>query len=347
MVSSVKDAAWLAWIERLVGESERPLRTELPRSLFHCCLDDQPDHLVPERYLRPGPWEGLPDRPLFLNRHCFLARDGKLPDEVYADPALLDAFALQGGMIWIKDGETSALRPFWLGLGFSSLLHGLHPGDPAPLTLSPQVVKILTMAEVLVPGDYDSIRARQWSQTVSICSRQFRQKGYAPIGGLIHPFHISALRRYYRNLIRMGKVPLGDGQSSLRYVAHNESIARFFHRQLTATVSAIAGEPVKPSYVYMASYQPGAILKKHTDREQCEFSITLCVDYSPEPRRATPWPLHLHTRSSVVTVFQGLGDGLLYRGRELPHARDPLPDGHSSTSIFFHYVRAGFSGPLD
>jgi len=347
MVSSVKDAAWLAWIERLVGESEHPPRTELPRSLFYCRLDDQPDHLVPEHRLRPGPWEGSSGRPLFLNRHCFLACNGKLPDEIDADPALLDAFALQAEMIWIKDLETKVLRPFWLGPEFSRLLRGLQPGEPAPSTLSPQAVRILTMAEVLVPGDHDSIRARQWSQTVSTCGTQFRQKGYAPVGGLIHPFHISALRRYYRNLIRTGKIQLGDDQSSRRYVAHNESVARFFHRQLTPVISAIAGEPVQPSYVYMASYQSGAILKRHTDREQCAFSITLCVDYSPEPSRATPWPLHLHTASSVVTVFQGLGDGLLYRGRELPHARDPLPSGHTSTSIFFHYVRADFGGTLD
>jgi hypothetical protein len=38
---------------------------------------------------------------------------------------------------------------------------------------------------------------------------------------------------------------------------------------------------------------------------------------------------------------------LLYRGRELPHFRDVLPAGHSSTSIFFHYVREGFAGTLD
>jgi hypothetical protein len=347
MVSSVKDADWLAWIERLVGESEHPCATDLPRSLFHCRLDDQPDHLVPERHLRLGSWEGLSDRPLFVNRHCFLAWNGKLPKEIDSDPALLNAFALQAEIIWIKDPGTNALQPFWLGPEFSRLMRGLSPGDPAPSTLSPQAVRILRMAEVLVPDDYDSIRARQWRETVSTCGTQFRHKGYAPIGGLIHPFHISALRRYYRNLIRTGKIDLGDGQSPRRYVAHGESAARFFHQQLTPVVSAIAGEPVQPSYVYMASYQPGAVLKRHTDREQCEFSITLCVDYAPEPSRATPWPLHLHTPSSVVTVFQGLGDGLLYRGRELPHARDPLPDGHTSTSIFFHYVRADFSGTLD
>jgi len=178
-------------------------------------------------------------------------------------------------------------------------------------------------------------------------TRQFKDKGYAPVGQMIHPFHISALRRYYRYLIRTGGLPLGDAQSSRRYVAHNESVARFFHHQLASTVSAIVGEPVKPSYVYLASYQGGAQLEKHTDREQCEFSVTLCLDYSPEPRRETPWPIHLHTTSGRVTVFQAIGDGLVYRGRELPHARDPLPPDHTSTSIFFHYVRENFSGSLD
>ncbi len=167
------------------------------------------------------------------------------------------------------------------------------------------------------------------------------------MGQLIHPFHVSALRRYYRHQLRRGKLRLGDHQSPRRYVAHNDPVACFFHYQLAAAVTAFAGEPVKPSYVYLASYQPGAILKKHTDREQCEFSVTLCLDYSPEPRDATPWPLHLHKKSGMVNVFQAIGDALLYRGRELQHSRDALPEGHTSTSIFFHYVREDFTGSLD
>jgi hypothetical protein len=91
----------------------------------------------------------------------------------------------------------------------------------------------------------------------------------------------------------------------------------------------------------------GAELKKHTDREQCEFSVTLCLDYSPEPERETPWPIRLDTPTGQVTVYQAIGDGLAYRGTQLPHYRDVLPDGQTSTSIFFHYVRADFSGSLD
>jgi hypothetical protein len=112
-------------------------------------------------------------------------------------------------------------------------------------------------------------------------------------------------------------------------------------------MSAVAGEPVKPSYVYLASYLSGAELKKHVDREQCEFSITLCLDFSPEPDLATPWPICLQTPTSTVTVYQALGDGLAYRGTRLPHYRSKLGEGQTSTSIFFHYVGADFGGSLD
>jgi hypothetical protein len=254
---------------------------------------------------------------------------------------------MQGEMVWIKDPGDATLQPFWLGPELSRMLSGAKPGDPVPSLLSVDARRSLIMANVLVPDGYDSHRRELWSEIVSVTGTRFQQQGYAPVGGLIHPFHIAALRRYYRHQLRTGKFRLGDGQSPLRYIAHNEPVARFFHRQLTAAVTAFAGEPVKPSYVYLAAYQPGAILAKHTDREQCEFSVTLCLDYSPEPRCATPWPLHLHKQSGKATVFQAIGDALLYRGCQLPHSRDPLPDGHTSTSIFFHYVREDFTGSLD
>ncbi len=259
----------------------------------------------------------------------------------------VENFALPDEMLWLTDPGIGALQPFWLSPKFSALLSNSQPGDPAPTGLSPEALSVLSMANVLVPENYVSDRRRQWDAIVSLCGPQFHQRGYVPVARLIHPFHIAALRRYYRHQIRTGKILLGDYQSSRRYVAHNETVARFFHHQLTAAISALAGEPMKPSYVYLASYQPGAILKKHTDREQCEFSITLCLDYAPEPRSATPWPLQLHLESGKVTVFQAIGDALLYRGRAIPHSRDPLPEGHTSTSIFFHYVREDFAESLD
>src|ERR1700690_3496074 len=339
MASQVKDAAWLAWIEQLAGvPAEHDRRNELPRSLFHCRLDDQPDHLVPQRLLRPGLWEAPSDRPLFVNPSCVFTKNAESPAAICTA-----GFAMQGEMVWITD-PGSALQPFWLGPELSNPLSGAKPGDPAPSNLSPEARRALVMANILVPDDYDSHRREQWAEVVSVTGTRFQQQGYAPVGQLIHPFHIAALRRCYRHQLRRGKLRLGDHQSPRRYVAHNDPVAGFFHHQLAAAVTAFAGERVKPSYVYLASYQPGAILKKHTDREQCEFSFTLCLHFSPEPRNATPWPLHLHQKSGMVNVFQAIGDALLYRGRELQHSRDALPEGHTSTSIFFHYVREDFTG---
>ena len=334
MVSSLNNHAWI----------EPPnAGTSLPRRLFHCLLDDQPDHLVPARYLQE--WEEHQDRPLFFNPDCWIANNGQLPDRFENNSDVLNHFAREVDVIWIKNSTRDALLPFWLGAEFKTALAGLRPGDRAPASLSSDARRILAMAEVLVPADHEEARNRAWDE-ISQCALQFKEKRYAPVGQLIHPFHISALRRYYRHLIRQREIPLGDSQSQLRYATQNEPVARFFHHQLTQTVSSIVQQQVKPSYVYLGAYQGGAELEAHIDREQCEFSISLCIDYSPEPARQTPWPLHLQTSTGKTTVFQGIGDGLIYCGRELPHSRDPLALGNTSTSIFFHYVPRDFQGPL-
>jgi hypothetical protein len=252
-----------------------------------------------------------------------------------------------GGIAWVRDLATGTNMPFALGPELSAIAHELMHRPAAIANLPQNLRTLFNRAQILVCAESLLCRRRTWSPIAQLCCAKFLQNGYTPVPGLIHPFHLAVLRRYYRRQIRKGAVRLGDDQSSRRYIAHNDPVARFFHFQLAQCVSKLVGKPVKPSYVYMAAYQPGARLEKHTDREQCAFSITLCVDYSPEPALATPWPLYLETPRGTVTVYQALGDGLLYRGCELPHYRRTLAQGHTSTSIFFHYVAEDFSGPLD
>jgi hypothetical protein len=314
------------------------------RSVFSCILDGQPDHLTPPQV--SSYWsEDMAGRPLFLNPDCQLRSSGELPNGVSLDKPLIETFAPMEDMAWVHNSGIGAWQPFWLGRGIKAALADLQDGTPVT-SLPHHCQRSLAMAGVLIDRQNTSHRDNL-AASLSRSADHFQRNGYAPVRGLIHPFHISAMRRYYRNLVRTGNLPLGDGQSSRRYHAHNEGVARFFHLQLTGAMSKIAGQTVKPSYVYFVSYQGGALLEKHTDRCQCEFSITLCLDYSPEPQVATPWPLKLHTPKGTTTVYQSIGDGLAYRGCEVPHSRGVLPRGHTSTSIFFHYVREDFSGPLD
>jgi len=333
-------------MEKLLGDSVSvPKETELPQ-LFRCQLDEQPDHLVAGRYLTSQAWAESVNARLLVNPECVFTRDGELPD-LFSDTAwLFSNFDLTGTLVWVRDPGRGTVLPFWLGRELADVFSRAKPGSLSP-DLPAQWRAALQMAGVLVSENRETEARSRWAGEVSRSGTAFQQKKYAPVAGLIHPFHLAALRRYYRGLIRTRKISLGDEQSPRRYAAHNESVAQFFHHQLTSVVAAIAGEPVKPSYVYVASYQSGAELEKHTDREQCEFSISLCLDYWPEPANETPWPLQLQTEEGNVSIFQGIGDGLIYRGRSLSHWRGRLPQGHMSTSIFFHYVPAEFSGSLD
>jgi len=328
------------------GVSRKAHSAPLPPERFYCFLDDLPLQLVPHwaRVSRSKLDDG---RDLLLSPDCRLYTAPELPVELAERPELVSALALQGMIAWVRDANSHSLLPFWLGTQWGAFVRDLRPNEPVPESIPASVKSVLEGAGIVVSAQSIHSQGGHREEAVRRAAELFQTKGYAPLQTLIHPFHIAALRRYYRHRIRTGAIQLGDGQSSRRYVAYNDPVARFFHRQIANTVSAIAGEPVKPSYVYLASYLSGAELKKHVDREQCEFSVTLCLDFSPEPDLATPWPICLDTASGRVTVYQALGDGLAYRGTRLPHYRSKLGEGQTSTSIFFHYVAADFAGSLD
>lgn len=329
------------------GLSRQSYAATLPPDRFYCLLDELPLHLIPRHALAALRLREGQHEPLFLNPDCTVCRDGELPDELASQKELLAGLALRGPIAWVRDSISRGLLPFWLGPRLEDLMRGLRVNEETSAVLPKEARFLLSAAGILVSADHVARCRQKWEDAVRAAAPRFREKGYAPLANLIHPFHIGALRRYYRHLIRTGKIQLGDGQSPWRYVAYNEPVARFFHRQIVARLSAVAGEPLRASYVYMASYLSGAELKKHTDRAQCEFSVTLCLDFSPEPTLETPWPIRLDTPSGTVTVHQALGDGLAYRGTRVPHYRDVLAEEQTSTSIFFHYVPADFAGSLD
>ncbi len=345
MAAPVNNSAWLEWITALVGGKSRQTHAAtFPPDRFYCLLDELPLHLVPRYAFRRS--EIQDGQRFCLNPGCTIRPANDVPDELAACKDLLSGFALQGTIAWVRDTPGGAVLPFWVGPELESLIRELGQGEPVSPEMSSNV-RSLVAARVLVAEGEPARGEREREEMIRAAGLSFREKGYAPLRSLIHPFHVAALRRYYRHRIRTGAIELGDHQSARRYVAHDEPVARFFHHQITGLLSAVAGEPLKPSYVYLASYLSGAELKKHTDREQCEFSITLCLDFSPEPALATPWPIQLDTPRGAVTVRQALGDGLAYRGTRLPHYRSRLGEGQTSTSIFFHYVSADFAGELN
>jgi hypothetical protein len=330
----------------LMGGAPRQRRAAaFPPDYYWCLLDELPLHLVPAGSL---PWAHFGARRRFLlNPLARILPAGQVPEELAGSPALLERFALQGVIAWIPRSEGDSLLPFWLSPQLEATLAAAIADGGFSSRGSDEGLFVLTAAGLLQTEKQAHRERQHWHQVITTSAEMFQQQGYAYVRNLIHPFHLAALRRYFRYMIRRGLIGFGDEQCERRYGIHNDRVARFFHHYLAHTVSAVVGEATKPSYVFSASYVEGAELKKHIDREQCEFSVTLCLDFSPEPEKETSWPIHLDTQHGPVSIYQALGDGLVYRGTRVPHYRDPLSQGRTSTSIFFHYVRQGFTGSLD
>jgi hypothetical protein len=312
-------------------------------SQFRCLLEDQPHYLAPpSRATEPAAHK----LDMVVNSHCWFSWIGSMPLEIVKALPLLRDLDLRGGAVWVGDLTTGAVLPYWPGVRYRKLLQHVRPGDRFDCSdATPAELDVLLRAGVLVTRP-DSKRSYQQAGKVLAAHKEGFQKGYIKLPNLLNPFQIGALRQYVRYLVRCGGLRLGDDQCNRRYVVHNESVARFYHHQLAFFVGIVVGETVKPSYVYTSAYQGGAVLEPHTDRPQCEFSVTLCIDQSSMFGHPLNWPLRLKTSRRLISIQQDIGDAILYRGRELPHSRSRLADNCTATYLLLHYVPADYHGSL-
>lgn len=192
----------------------------------------------------------------------------------------------------------------------------------------------------------------------------FLENRYIVLRKILPPFVLRAAAKYYRLLIDNKILKLGDSQSR-RYVAYNDRIARFIHSHITQLVRKITAHNARPSYTYFGGYVAGASLKAHTDRTQCEFTISMNVEQYPHNRT---WLLSLDKQplfdrderpnrsNNVMTDNEEqiadadlyAGDALLFMGRHLIHfRRGVLPEGEWTNQMFMHFVQEGFTGTLN
>ena len=316
---------------------------------FSCFLDELPSGLAPGLTPREGA-SCAAGAEYVVNAGFRFQQGDSLPGDLPADTLALDGLLRGYPLAWVEEPGIGIWTPFWVRGVWADVLQSLRPGAaPALSSLQPEVRCALASADILVARGHEQARRAHWSRVCATAREEFRARGYAVVRNLIPPRLMNAMRRYYRALVGDGDLPLGDSQVPGRYHLHSEVLGGFYHPQLTSLMSRVAGEEVKPSFVYFASYQPGAALPRHTDREQCEFSISLLADYVPDSGGPCGWPLHLENPAAPDTVGAvdlAVGDCVFYRGRELAHYRQPLPAGHQSSSLFLNYVRSSFSGQL-
>ena len=111
---------------------------------------------------------------------------------------------------------------------------------------------------------------------------------------------------------------------------------------LSADMEEYVGMDLIPTYSYLRVYKHGDVLHRHTDKNSCEFSVTLTLR---RELNEDIWPIYLdpfHENGDLTyggrKIELDVGDGLIYKGVEIPHWRDKF-EGSKLAQVFLHYVR--------
>jgi len=154
----------------------------------------------------------------------------------------------------------------------------------------------------------------------------------------------------------------GQVEGSLAVYYHPQY--RHIHSGIRLKLEKIIGRKLYNTYYYDRFYFAGQALSLHADRPACEISVS--VHISTNLNKC--WPLWIKTpdtynedKSEILergenrSVCLNPGDGMIYKGCERPHWREPLESRHTGEhfvrklgdtddtfyhQVFFHYVLA-------
>jgi hypothetical protein len=163
--------------------------------------------------------------------------------------------------------------------------------------------------------------------------RDFAARGYATAQGLIGPELTAFLWSYARTKFASRTMTAKDRLVPGTPAAYADPAFEGLLEHLRPRIEALTGYALHPTYSYFRIYKKGDALARHRDRPSCEVSVSLNVGQTP----AAPWPLFVEGAEGPHAANLAPGDGLLYRGCERFHWREPYA-GSMLVQAFLHYV---------
>jgi hypothetical protein len=163
----------------------------------------------------------------------------------------------------------------------------------------------------------------------------FARERYVVVRSLLPQDVWQELGMHAAETVSSGSITWGDSQVESCPCAYGDPRMESELVRLAPQIEAIAGVKVYPTYSYFRVYLQNASLKRHTDREACELSATICLG-------GDPWAFWIEGPHGPSSIVLKPGDAILYRGLECPHWRDAFT-GSSAIQLFLHYVTR--SGP--
>ena len=227
------------------------------------------------------------------------------------------------------------------------------------------------MAEGMTP-DQINFQERLNSGTSPTNNGQFDRDGYIVIKNLWDPKELFVEVPTKRGQInywgnkpdQYNFTPL-EGQVEGSLACYTRPKYKSIHSGIRLKLEKIIGKKLYNTYYYDRFYFAGQGLALHADRPSCEISVSVHISTNLEEN----WPLWIKTPDIYTdktkkeveksgeprSVNLNPGDGMIYKGCERPHWREPLVSKNTGNyfirklnqkddtyyhQVFFHYVLA-------
>ena len=164
----------------------------------------------------------------------------------------------------------------------------------------------------------------------------FIAAGYVKVNNFIAADDCKALSNELKKIVK-GDACKSDDQCKSPSI-YGAKVFELLLLQKLQEVEALSGRRLHPTYSYARLYEHGDILENHIDRESCEISVTVTLDFDGDV-----WPIYMGDsveKSNPSKIEMNVGDAVLYRGMDKYHWREKYVEGKWQAQVFLHYVDA-------
>lgn len=161
-----------------------------------------------------------------------------------------------------------------------------------------------------------------------------QQLGFQMAQSFVNANDLKKLSKHVWHLSKTGQTNT-DTQCpfSESFYARDDEIFSNWQSSMTNKVSELFKKDLAPTYSYARIYKKGETLKRHIDREACEYSLSVTLETSDN----TTWPFYIDAKDGKSYQCNAEpGDAIFYEGSR-PHWRERCEkDWH--IQAFIHFV---------
>lgn len=163
---------------------------------------------------------------------------------------------------------------------------------------------------------------------------EFQTNGFVLIKDFLDSRSVKTLSKYLLNCSKQNSFGLEESPYTKSLSKYADPLIEVVLEQSLQEVEQFTGMQLYPTYSFVRLYTDGAQMRRHVDRSACEVSLTVNV-----ATQGSAYPIWMKAPGKdPISYTLSPGDAVLYKGCEIEHWRDAVPDNTVVVQFMLHYV---------